>query len=119
VSAVDVVRILDRAPLQFVSEDDLQESIRAALVSAGIPAERERRLSDGRSRIDLFVEPGVGVEVKIDGSWAAVVRQLQRYAKCPEITELVLVTSRSKHHRIPTELEGKPVHLVSLIGAAL
>ncbi|PZE66928.1 hypothetical protein [Curtobacterium sp. MCBD17_021] len=118
-NAADVVAVLDRTQLQFVSEDDLQESIRTALMAAGIPAERERRLSDGRSRIDLFANPGIGVEVKIDGSWAAVVRQLQRYAKCPEIDELILVTSRSKHHRIPTELEGKPVHLVSLIGAAL
>ncbi len=118
-SAADLISILQRVVPLFAHEDELQEALRLVLDEHGVTAERERRLSDGRSRIDLFVQPSVGVEVKIDGSWADVTRQLTRYAKCPEITELVLVTTRSKHHHIPSVLEGKPVHLVSLIGAAL
>jgi hypothetical protein len=57
--------------------------------------------------------------VKIAGTWANVVRQLTRYAKCPEIAALVLVTTRVAHHHLPADIEGKPVHLLSLIGAAL
>ena len=61
----------------------------------------------------------VGVEVKTGGGRNDVVRQLTRYAHCPEVDELVLVTTRAKHHHMPAEVAGKPVHLVSLIGAAL
>jgi hypothetical protein len=118
-TAAQVVTILERAPLTFVHEDGLQAGLAAALAAAGEPARREVVLSDGRSRIDLLTDAGVGIEVKIDGSWANVVRQLIRYAKCPEISELVLVTTRAKHHHVPDTLEGKPVHLLSLIGAAL
>lgn len=118
-TAAHVVELLERAPLTFTHEDELQAGLAAALAAADEPARREVVLSDGRSRIDLLTDAGVGIEVKVKGSWANVVRQLIRYAKCTEISELVLVTSRAKHHHIPDTLEGKPVHLISLIGAAL
>jgi hypothetical protein len=113
-----IAELLDDAHLQFVSEDDLQQSIKEHLDEFDIYPEREVRLSDGRSRIDLMAG-GIGIEVKLDGSWANVTRQLMRYAKCDEILALVLVTTRAKHHRIPEQLAGKPIHLVSLIGAGL
>lgn len=118
-TAAAVVSILERAPLTFVHEDELQAGLAAALAAAGELARREVVLSDGRSRIDLLTDAGVGIEVKVDGSWANVVRQLIRYAKCDEVTELILVTTRVRHHSIPTVIDGKPVHLLSLIGAAL
>ena len=114
----EIVRTLDHAALVFVTEDDLQQQLAAALAAAGIDAAREVRLSDGRSRIDLLVGR-VGIEVKTDGGRNDVVRQLTRYAHCPELDELVLVTTRTKHHHMPAEVAGKPLHLVSLIGAAL
>lgn len=114
-----IVRTLERASLPYVHEDELQAGIAAALTAAGITVRREVVLSDERSRIDLLTDDRVGIEVKIAGSWANVVRQLTRYAKCTDIDELVLVTTRVAHHHIPAVLEGKPVHLISLIGAAL
>ncbi|UWD83630.1 hypothetical protein NY057_05135 [Curtobacterium flaccumfaciens] len=118
-TAAEVIDILSGAQLTFVHEDELQAGLAAALGEAGVAARREVVLSDGRSRIDLLTDDRIGVEVKVAGSWANVVRQLTRYAKCPEVDELVLVTTRVAHHRIPAALEGKPVHLLSLIGAAL
>lgn len=115
----DIVRILERAQLAHVHEDELQAGIAAALDTAGIVVRREVVLSDGRSRIDLLTDDHIGIEVKVAGTWANVVRQLTRYAKCDDVDELVLVTTRVAHHHIPADLEGKPVHLISLIGAAL
>lgn len=113
-----VARLLSEAQLQYITEDDLQAALESALDEHQVFPVREVQLTDGRSRIDLLAG-GVGIEVKIDGSWASVMRQLTRYAKCPEIVSLVLVTTRVKHHRLPDQLCGKPLSLVSLIGAGL
>lgn len=101
------------SPITYMSEDELQEALAAVL---GDSAVREVRLSDGRSRIDILMH-GVGVEVKVAGSLADVIRQLDRYAACEEIRELVLVTTRSKHHHIPALIGARriPLHLVTLI----
>lgn len=54
---------------------------------------REVNLGGG-SIIDFLIEGGVGVEVKIKGQPSAIARQLRRYAACPQIESLILVTSR-------------------------
>ena len=113
-----VVDLIARQRMTFVSEDDLQRELADVLDSAGWIREREVRLSDGVSRIDLLVGR-VGVEVKIEGTSANVTRQLTRYAQCPEIDELILVTTRAAHRGIPNTLHGKPVHTIILTGGAL
>lgn len=116
------------ATVTYRTEDDLQAAISAAIVWKH---QREVRLSDGISRVDLFIPTGgivaipnlgsfvcgVGVEVKIASSLPAVIRQLDRYAACPEIDDLILITTRSKHHRTPRLIgaRGIRVHLVSLV----
>jgi hypothetical protein len=117
-TGADVVAALAHAALSFVTEDDLQQALTTALAASGIGSAREVRLSDGRSRVDLLADR-VGIEVKTDGGRNDVVRQLTRYAHCPELDEIVLVTTRTKHHYMPAKVAGKPLHLVSLIGAAL
>jgi hypothetical protein len=119
-----IVNMLATADLVYANEYDLQDGIYRALVQAGYATLREVRLSDPRNRIDLLVsvlEPDdhIGIEVKIGGSRAGVIRQLTRYAGEPSITGLILVTTRAKHSRIPTEINGKPVRLCSLIGVGL
>jgi hypothetical protein len=113
-----VAGVLREHTFQHITEDDLQAALKECLDLAGVYPEREVRLSDGQSRIDLLAG-GVGIEVKLEGSWANVVRQLTRYAKCREIISLVLVTTRAKHHHLPDQLCGKPLSLVSLVGNAL
>lgn len=116
-----VTRIIDAiraASMQYVSEDELQAAIAAALVEQGIAAIREVRLSDGLSRIDLLVED-IGIEVKIAGRAVDVTRQLTRYALCPEIGTLILVTNRAAHAKVPTHLHGRPLYVCSLIGGGL
>lgn len=116
----DILDALQDATPQFITEDDLQAEIARVLREAGIPASREVRLSDGRSRIDLLADR-VGIEVKIKaGSRAStgdVARQLQRYAKCDEIDALVLVTNSYTHLQLPSEIAQTPIARFHLTGA--
>lgn len=111
-----VADVLARSRFRFACEDDLQAGIAAALTVAGITVEREVRL-DGHSRIDLLTDR-VGIEVKTAGRADAVLRQLRRYADSDRVDALILVTTRARH-RVPGVLNGKPVAVVSLAGAAL
>lgn len=117
-SANAICDVLYAAPLSYSNEDSLQASIEEALKAAGLEAEREVRLPGKLGRIDLM-SGTVGIEVKVDGAWSTVVRQLIRYANAEQITELVLVTNRARHHHLPPVMNGKPVHLVSLIEGGL
>ena len=115
-SAKAIADVLRRHRFNYSDEDQLQEGIAGALTAAGFEPEREVRLN-GRSRIDLLVGR-VGIEVKVAGKPGAVAGQLSRYASCEQIEGLVLVTSRVRH-RMPLEMEGKPVEVVQLAGAGL
>lgn len=117
--------ILD-AELIYGNEYDLQEGIRAALEPHVFELTSEHRLN-AHDRLDFLVVIGdyqwdsstIAIEVKIEGSAADVNRQLARYARHDLVDGILLVTTRSKHHHIPFELNNKPVRLVSLIGAGL
>jgi len=118
-----ITRIVDTLSAlvpSYRDEYDLQTALAGALEQAGIRLEREHRLSDGESRVDMWVaRQGIAIEVKIKGTAAQVIRQVSRYARCREVNTVVLVTTRASHHRVPRDLHGKPVVLVSLIGAGL
>jgi hypothetical protein len=112
-----VVRVLETVTPQYVDEYDVQQACADALELAGHTAVREHRLTDA-DRIDILTmidDAVIGVEVKVAGALRDVIRQLERYSRSPELDALVLVTTRGQHHRIPTELNGMPVRLVSLI----
>lgn len=117
-TALSLVPILERVPTSYRNEEELQALLYAELVAAGVQSEREVRLSDGRSRIDILAGR-VGIEVKVKGSLADVRRQLSRYAATGDVDELILVTTRSAHHRIPPTLAGVPLVLCSLVGRVL
>lgn len=108
----EVLAAVRRYRFRFSSEAQLQESIEAALVDAELRFVREERLSP-RDRIDfLCPEEGVGIEVKVDGSVAAVEAQLERYAQCDRVEELILVTACARHGRVARVVGGKTVHVV-------
>lgn len=92
------------------SEARLQDGLEAVLRERGVPFVREARLSDA-DRIDFITDDGVGIEVKVGGSSASVVRQLHRYAGLEEVAALVLVTTK-RRHQVPPQLARKPVRVV-------
>lgn len=91
-------------------ESGLSAIVRRRLVSGGFDFAPEVCLDgDKRNRID-FVVGRVGLELKVDGAPAAVLRQLDRYAKAEQLDAVVLVTTRRSHLRgLPAELRGKPI----------
>ena len=112
-----VRQVLASYRFRFQNEAELQLGIATALEAAGIAFEREVRF-DAANRIDFLLPGGLGIEVKIDGSSTQLVRQLVRYADRPEVSELLLVTS--KPTLSPTrgadsaKICGKPLHVYVL-----
>ena len=107
-------RLIHSARFRYSGEDDLQAGIEQLLAGDGIVFKREVPITK-RDRIDfLLKEPGIGIEVKVDGSLSSVIRQLFRYAEHPDIKDLILVTTRMKHSSIPDSANGKPLYLVYL-----
>ncbi len=107
-------RIMVSTHFDRSTETELQAGLEQALSREGIEFERERVLTKAE-RVDFFLPAeGLAIEVKMFGSTAAVTQQLWRYAKCPEVLELMLVTTRSQLRQIASELLGKPVHVVYL-----
>jgi hypothetical protein len=106
---------LSRARFHFNTETDLQNGIEQWLTGK-FEFRREVELNDA-DRIDFLVG-AVGVEVKIGGSRADVIRQLHRYAQCDQIEALLLVTTRVRHE-MPDTINNKPLRTFSLVlGAA-
>lgn len=98
----------------YSTETDLQDAVEDALLGVNIACEREVRFN-ASDRIDVLAGD-VGIEVKIKGSPASVLRQMRRYAELEGISELILVTTKH-HHRLPAKLNGKVVHRL-VVGAA-
>jgi hypothetical protein len=111
--AMTVARILGGVRFRFTDEAELQRGIAEALTEW--KPEREVVLGP-KDRID-FLLWGVGIEIKVKGGISKLTRQLHRYAQHERINALVLVTSREQYRlQLPPELNGKRLHVVSLMG---
>ena len=99
-----------RAPLQQ-GEYDLHRLVMDALDASALPWEHEVRLAP-RCRIDLMCGD-VGIEIKRGKvEKARVLEQLRRYAACPQVQALILVTEKTVP--VPHAILGKPVKLICL-----
>lgn len=110
--AADVVAALRRCRFRFANEAQLQAALAGALAAAGFPVEREVPVGGGR--IDLVVGR-VGLEVKVAGARAQVLRQLRRYADPSRLDALVLVTTRARQLDMPADVAGVPLEIVELV----
>lgn len=112
----------------YTSEAELQAAIGNALndeLIANVP-EHKLRAAD---RIDFFIpwsianpseSRGVGIEVKIAGSPSELLRQLMRYAECPQIEALIVFTDKLRLARaIPETLNAKRITVICCAEAAL
>jgi hypothetical protein len=106
-------RILGSARFRYSGEIELQNGIEQLFTQRQLTFERERAL--GPDRVDFFAH-GVAIEVKIDGSLSEVTRQLHRYAQHPDVTAIVLVTTRARHNAMPAAMNEKPVDVIHLLG---
>jgi hypothetical protein len=98
------------------NEEDYQDAVEDVLVKQGVQYEREVWLTP-RDRIDFLVEPGWGVEVKVDGSRSEHLRQLGRYATSERVQGLVLASSRlALLADIPPAIHDVPLRTLHLRG---
>jgi hypothetical protein len=104
---------------RFALDDErtIGDGIAIVLERAEIPFRREVRLGEA-GVIDFVVGERVGLELKSNGSPAAVLRQLRRYADSAAIEALMLVSRRAAHRALPTTLRGKPLAVVHLLSSA-
>lgn len=92
-------------------ESELHALVAQALAAQGLSIRHEERLAP-RCRIDFLVG-GVGVEIKKSRpERAALLRQLARYAACPQVEALLVVAPRGVN--LPRMVGGKPVRLLAL-----
>ena len=106
-----VRRLLGEYHFMFSTEVELQDQIALALAQGKEPFEREFALTR-RDRPDFYLPGGIVLEVKTAEATTSILRQLKRYADHPQVTEVVLVSSRP--HNLPPALSQKPVSNVSL-----
>lgn len=100
-------------------ERDIQEAVATILDGAGLKYVREFEMGKA-NRIDFLIDEGVGLEVKVQGSPSAVVRQLFRYAEREEIKAMVVVSTRVRTTAIlPERIRGKLVLKAELWRALL
>lgn len=103
--------VLQRYRFNWTNEEDLQIALAQALRVDDWPVLAEYDLGI-HGRVDFFLD-GLAIEVKTQGSRAAVLRQLHRYAEHDDVTELLLVTTSLKLD-VPPTLNGKPVTICRL-----
>jgi hypothetical protein len=108
----EIAALLAARAYHWQNEKELQRGIGMVLTEAGVVFVPEVSITR-KDRIDFLVGK-IGIEIKVGGSLAAVTRQLFRYAECPEIDSLVLVTTKQAHRNMPNEILGKPLHVVWL-----
>lgn len=100
-------------------EADLQEQLATALTREGVTFQREYDLGGGRGRIDFYLPRwNAGLEVKVDGSAAAVLRQLHRYSGAA-LDALVLITRRARQGGLPNAIGTMPLHVLVIWEGAL
>jgi hypothetical protein len=107
---MDFIAALLSARLYVQDEKSLQEDLWVIFEKHGF--KREYRL-DNKNIPDFFRESdGCLIEVKVKGTKLEIYRQLERYAKFPQVTSVVLVTSKAMG--LPKECDGKPLYYVNL-----
>jgi hypothetical protein len=105
----------------FSSEAELNAALHTVLSTVeSATLRREVKLSP-QSTIDYTITERsglhvvVGVEIKVDGSYTNVARQLLRYARTGKLDALVLVTPLMRHWtHLPPTMNGVPVHFANV-----
>jgi len=123
--AEDICRALYNTQYHYHSEKELQHGVGQVLSGLGLVFKPEYSLAP-RDRIDFLIidESSIGIECKSDDSkggtsLASVTRQLMRYVQSPLVSELILLTTMSKHKNLPNSMNGKPLYIVHLLRSFL
>lgn len=111
-TADQIAEVLRSFKYVFSGEKELQDGVAEAFLTRGIAFDREKSL--GSHGVVDFMIGRIAIEVKIKGSPSDVARQLLQYCASPDVDAIILFTGRSRLGRLPTELLGKPVTVVTM-----
>ena len=108
-TAKQVRSLLSRYTIPVTRDErELQGHIETILQQEQVRYRREFILYTG-DRLDFFVDRSVAIEVKVAGGITPLIEQLQRYALCDEVREILVVSTRPKHRLHLDEIQGKRV----------
>lgn len=112
---------LPRFTYRFGSELEFQAGIAQVLTDAGVPFEREFVAGPG-DRFDFLCAGRIVIEAKTRGAMQPALRQCVRYLERPDVSAVVLATTRHWGRVTPRELTTratqKPIKVLSLRGAS-
>lgn len=111
-----VADLLTRYRFRYRNEDQLQERLAELLKQHGVGFCREYRI-DAANRFDFLLPHGVVLEVKVKGSLADALRQVDRYLALPQVNCVILAgTPRWAAESLPERPDwaGKGFHMVKL-----
>lgn len=108
----NIISLLQSHRMDLSSEKRLQADAWDVLRSRYPDVKRECRLSD--QDVPDFMIDGIVVEMKIRGKHSKmdIYRQLERYAKHPHVTSIILATNETMG--LPHQAKGKPLLQASL-----
>lgn len=112
-SAHSLIQIFEGVRFRFGSEVDLQNGVELLLQRSKIAYAREKALT-AKDRPDFLVDGGIAIEIKIQGTFAQAVRQIDRYTKHESVQSILVIGSPSWINRIPAFIGGKPVHAIRI-----
>lgn len=107
---------------RYGNEVQLHEGIASVLDAEGIAFEREF-VVDARNRMDFLVEGRLAIEVKVDGSFAQAISQVNRYSGLDPVQGVLLAATpqwaRQALAPTPGAFHGKPIEMTWLRRKAL
>jgi hypothetical protein len=112
---VRTVQALEGYHYRFATEMQLHAGLAQALTREGIRFEQEKRASPG-CRYDFWCpETSLVIEAKIHGSYAAALRQAERYVREPDCAGVIIAATPRWAARATAQLlNGKPVVVARL-----
>lgn len=105
---------------RYGSEVQLHEAMAKVLDQAGVTHAREHIL-DPRNRADFWID-GLVIEVKVDGTLAEALRQVDRYIQLPQVTGVLLASTQRWADKPLVKRPswgGKPFQMIRLARQAL
>jgi len=111
--------LLQQYRFSYISEKELQDGIELALKQENIPFTREHCMSKA-DRPDFVVGKGnIAIEVKIKGSIAELLRQINRYTQHKELTGILVIGTPHWLTRVPPVMNETAIHSIRLLGSLL
>lgn len=114
--ALDIVKALVNSRFHFNDEAQLHAGLEQVLKSLNVGYRHEHVAGPGE-RFDFLCAQGVVIEVKVRGSYAEALRQVERYQRRDDVSHVLLVTSKFwglKKVAVHTHGNGKVTTVVRL-----